>query len=64
MHVHTCALCQKVAALAWEFTGTFFLSFIITVGGPGGSLELPLAVGWILVIMVYVGAPISGTSIS
>jgi hypothetical protein len=62
-HVWSSCLSHQITALIWEFTGTFFLSFVITAGAHNRSYAhplLPLAIGWILAIMVYAGAQISG----
>lgn len=41
-----------------EFTGTFFLVFVI--GLTGGEAYAPVAIGTILMVMVYMGGHISG----
>ena len=45
-----------------EFLGTFFLVLVIglTVIAPGAGPLAPLAIGAILMVMVYAGGPISG----
>ncbi|NIP39262.1 MAG: porin [Candidatus Dadabacteria bacterium] len=45
-----------------EFLGTFFLVFIIGVAviEPGLGIYAPLAIGLLLIIMIYAGAKISG----
>ncbi|MFN8390654.1 MAG: MIP/aquaporin family protein [Bdellovibrionota bacterium] len=45
-----------------EFIGTFFLVFVIglTVLNPGAGAMAPVAIGCILMVMVYSGGPISG----
>lgn len=45
-----------------ECVGTFFLVFVIglTVVAPGAGAMAPLAIGAMLMVMVYAGGPISG----
>jgi aquaporin Z len=43
-----------------EFTGTFFLVFVIGLSVVGGSALAPLAIGSILMAAVYMGGHISG----
>jgi aquaporin Z len=45
-----------------EFIGTFFFVLVIglTVIGPGAGNAAPLAIGAMLMVMVYAGGPISG----
>lgn len=49
-------------ALIVEFVGTFFLVLVIglTVIGPGAGPFAPLAIGSVLMVMVYAGGHISG----
>ncbi len=45
-----------------ELIGTFFLVFVIGLTGtaPGAGIMAPIAIGAILMVMVYAGGPISG----
>lgn len=45
-----------------ELIGTFFLVFVVglTVIAPGAGAMAPLAIGMMLMVMVYAGGPISG----
>lgn len=45
-----------------EFIGTFFLMFTIGCASfiAGANVIAPIAVGFILMVMVYAGGPISG----
>lgn len=45
-----------------EFIGTFFLVLVVglTVIEPGAGMLAPLAIGCLLMVMVYAGGPISG----
>lgn len=48
------------AKLLTEFIGTFFLVLTIGLTVLGGSTFAPLAIGAVLMVMVYMGGPISG----
>ncbi len=43
-----------------EFVGTFFLVFTIGMVSVAGSAGAPIAIGGMLMVMVYMGGPISG----
>lgn len=43
-----------------EFIGTFFLVFTIVLTGASGSALAPVAIGAVLMVMVYMGGSISG----
>ena len=45
-----------------EFIGTFFLVLVVglTAGSPGAAAFAPVAIGTILMVMVYMGGHISG----
>jgi aquaporin Z len=43
-----------------EFLGTFFLVLTVALAVPGGSALAPLAIGSVLMVMVYMGGHISG----
>ncbi len=45
-----------------EFIGTFFLVMVVgmSVIGPGGAMLAPIAIGSVLMVMVYAGGHISG----
>lgn len=47
-------------ALVTEFIGTFFLVFTICLAVAGGGAAAPLAIGSVLMVMVYMGGHISG----
>lgn len=48
------------AKLLTEFTGTFFLVLTVGLTVLGGSTFAPLAIGSVLMVMVYMGGHISG----
>ena len=43
-----------------EFIGTFFLVFTIVLTGSSGTVLAPVAIGVVLMVMVYMGGHISG----
>jgi aquaporin Z len=47
-------------SLAVEFIGTFFLVLTVGCSGRGGSALAPLAIGAVLMVMIYAGGHISG----
>jgi len=49
----------RVAKLLTEFVGTFVFFSVIALSGPIGALA-PLAIGAVLMVMVYMGGHISG----
>jgi aquaporin Z len=46
--------------LLTEFIGTFFLVLVIALSVPSAGMMAPLAIGLMLMAMVYMGGPISG----
>jgi aquaporin Z len=57
---HVGALSQTTRALGVELIGTFFLVFTVGAAVRGGSTLAPLAIGAVLMVMVYAGGHISG----
>lgn len=46
--------------LLTEFIGTFFLVFVVALTAPTGNNLAPVAIGAILMVMVYMGGHVSG----
>lgn len=47
-------------SLLTEFIGTFFLVFVVALTAPTGNNLAPVAIGSILMVMVYMGGHVSG----
>jgi aquaporin Z len=60
VHVRSATGAQALRKYAVELIGTFFLVFTVGAAVIGGSPLAPLAIGGVLMVMVYAGGHISG----
>ena len=49
-----------IAKLATEFVGTGMLCFTVAASVPSGNILTPVAIGFVLMAMIYSGGHVSG----